>query len=237
MRRQWCFLYKFAPVSLLLHIETAVVGSSVCLSDGDRVVALKENPAQKDSAAWVQPAIRELAAESGIALRQLQAVSVSAGPGSYTGLRVGLSTAKGLCYALGIPLITVSTLKMMAAAALQQDAGLLCPMIDARRMEVFTAAYNKHLEEVIAPHNLILDADSFAAQLQQHPVCFFGNGAEKFKSLVSSPMARFAEIEANAVHLVPLALQAFEAKAFADLAYAEPYYGKEFFSTYIKSIS
>lgn len=222
-------------MSLLLHIETAVVGSSVCLSDGDRVLALKDNPSQKDSAAWVQPAIRELVAESGTALRQLQAVSVSAGPGSYTGLRVGLSTAKGLCYALGIPLITVSTLKMMAAAALQQEADLLCPMIDARRLEVFTAAYNRSLEEVIAPHNIILDAESFAGQLQLHSVCFFGNGAAKFKPLVTSPRARFADIETNAAHLVPLALQAFEAKDFADLAYAEPYYGKEFFSTYIKS--
>lgn len=235
MRRQWCFLYKFAPVSLLLHIETAVVGSSVCLSDGDRVLALKENPSQKDSAAWVQPAIQDLAKESGITLGQLVGVSVSAGPGSYTGLRVGMSTAKGLCYALGIPLITVSTLQMMAVAALHGEADLLCPMIDARRMEVFTALYTKDLEQVVAPHNLVLDAASFAGQLQQHPVLFFGNGATKFQPLVDSPWARFATIEANAAHLVPLALRAFEAKAFADLAYAEPYYGKEFFSTYIKS--
>ena len=224
-------------MSLLLHIETAVTGSSVCLSNGDKVILLKENPSQKDSAAWVQPAIQELAKESGIALRDLQAVSVSAGPGSYTGLRVGMSTAKGLCYALGIPLITVSTLKMMAVAAGNPGTDLLCPMIDARRMEVFTALYNKDLSEVVAPHNLILDADSFAGPLQQHTVCFFGNGAAKFRPLVTSPQARFADVEANAAHLVPLALRAFEAQAFADLAYAEPYYGKEFFSTYIKSSS
>jgi tRNA threonylcarbamoyladenosine biosynthesis protein TsaB len=224
-------------VSLLLHIETAVVGSSVCLSDGDTVVALKENPSQKDSAAWVQPAIQELVKESGLTLWQLQAISVSAGPGSYTGLRVGMSTAKGLCYALGVPLITVSTLKMMAVAALGQEADLLCPMIDARRMEVFTAVYNKELGEVIAPHNIILDAGSFAGQLEQNNVLFFGNGAEKFRPLVSSPRASFAFLEANAAHLVPLALQDFQGGRFADLAYAEPYYGKEFFSTYIKSIS
>lgn len=224
-------------MSLLLHIETAVVGSSVCLSDGDKVVALKANPLQKDSAAWVQPAIHELVKESGLALKDLSAISVSAGPGSYTGLRVGMSTAKGLCYALGIPLITVSTLQMMAVAALQEDADLLCPMIDARRMEVFTALYDKSLNEVVAPHNLILEAHSFAPQLEQNRVLFFGNGAEKFRPLVSTPQAFFASIEANAAHLVPLALRRFEAGAFADLAYAEPYYGKEFFSTYIKSIS
>jgi tRNA threonylcarbamoyladenosine biosynthesis protein TsaB len=224
-------------VSLLLHIETAVVGSSVCLSDGVNIVALKENPSQKDSAAWVQPAIQDLVRESGITLRELQAISVSAGPGSYTGLRVGMSTAKGLCYALGIPLITVSTLKMMAVTALKEEADLLCPMIDARRMEVFTALYDKKLNEVVAPHNMILEAGSFAPPLEQNRVLFFGNGAEKFKPLVANPHAFFATLEANAAHLVPLALQQFEDRTFADLAYAEPYYGKEFFSTYIKSIS
>lgn len=224
-------------MSLLLHIETAVVGSSVCLSDGDTVLALKENPSQKDSAAWVQPAIQDLVKDSGITLKQLAAVSVSAGPGSYTGLRVGMSTAKGLCYALGIPLITVSTLKMMALAALHQEAELLCPLIDARRMEVFTAVYDKDLNEVVAPHNIILEAGSFAGLMAQKRVLFFGNGAEKFKPLVTSPQASFASLEANATHLVPLALQSFQAGSFADLAYAEPYYGKEFFSTYIKSAS
>jgi tRNA threonylcarbamoyladenosine biosynthesis protein TsaB len=224
-------------VSLLLHIETAVVGSSLCLSDGEKVLALKDNPSQKDSAAWVQPAIQELVRESGLSLKDLAAISVSAGPGSYTGLRVGMSTAKGLCYALGIPLLTVSTLKMMAVAALDADADLLCPMIDARRMEVFTAVYHKDLKEVVPPHNIILEAGTFAGQLAQHRVLFFGNGAEKFRPLVDSPRASFAPIEATAAHLVPLALRDFEAGRFADLAYAEPYYGKEFFSTYIKSIS
>jgi tRNA threonylcarbamoyladenosine biosynthesis protein TsaB len=148
-----------------------------------------------------------------------------------------MSTAKGLCYALGIPLIAVSTLRMMAAAALDQEAELLCPMIDARRMEVFTALYDKNLKEVVPPHNIILEADSFAAHLQQQTICFFGNGAAKFQPLATSPRARFASITANATHLVPLALQYFENKDFADLAYAEPYYGKEFFSTYMKSKS
>jgi tRNA threonylcarbamoyladenosine biosynthesis protein TsaB len=224
-------------VSVLLHIETAVEGASLCLSQGDKILGYSENPSQKDSAAWVQPGIQQLVKEQGLQLRELSAVSVSAGPGSYTGLRVGMSSAKGLCYALGIPLITISTLKMMAVAALAEEADLLCPLIDARRMEVFTAVYDKELREVVPPHNRILDPESFAGLLQQHRVCFFGNGSEKFQPLVRSPRALFASIRANATHLVPLALQLFENKAFADLAYSEPYYGKEFFSTYIKSKS
>jgi tRNA threonylcarbamoyladenosine biosynthesis protein TsaB len=134
---------------LLLHIETAVEGASLCLSDGPEIIGFAENPSQKDSAAWVQPGIQDLLHKSGVRLQQLAAVSVSAGPGSYTGLRVGLSSAKGLCYALGIPLLTISTLKMMAVAAQSQEVDLLCPMIDARRMEVFAAVYNKELAEVV----------------------------------------------------------------------------------------
>ena len=224
-------------MSILLHIETAVEGASLCLSEGSKIVGYAENPSQKDSAAWVQPAIQQLVKEQGLQLRALSAVSVSAGPGSYTGLRVGMSSAKGLCYALGIPLITISTLKLMASTALAEDAELLCPLIDARRMEVFTAVYDKELREIVSPHNRILEADSFADLLQQHRVCFLGNGSAKFRPLVSSPQASFAPIAANAAHLVPLALQLFENKEFADLAYSEPYYGKEFFSTYIKSKS
>jgi tRNA threonylcarbamoyladenosine biosynthesis protein TsaB len=222
---------------LLLHIETAVEGASLCLSEGPDIIGFTGNPSQKDSAAWVQPALQELLKQSKATLKQVEAVSVSAGPGSYTGLRVGLSSAKGLCYALGIPLITVSTLKMMAVAAGEQEADLLCPMIDARRLEVFTAVYDKQLNEIVAPHNLILEAGSFAGMLGKQRVCFFGNGSPKFAPIVNNPNALFVSCLADARSLVPLALQIFEAKAFADLAYAEPYYGKEFFSTYMKSNS
>ena len=224
-------------MSILLHIETAVEGASLCLSEGDKIIGFSENPSQKDSAAWVQPGIQQLVKEQGLQLRELSAVSVSAGPGSYTGLRVGMSSAKGLCYALGIPLITISTLKMMASAAQAEEADLLCPLIDARRMEVFTAVYDKELREIVPPHNRILDTESFSDLLQQHRICFLGNGSEKLKPLISSPLASFISISANATHMVPLALQSFENKVFADLAYSEPYYGKEFFSTSMKSKS
>ena len=228
---------KFAAMPLLLHIETAVEGASLCLSNGPEIIGFTENPSQKDSAAWVQPGIQDLLQKSGVTLKELAAVAVSAGPGSYTGLRVGLSSAKGLCYALGIPLITISTLKMMAVAALEQAVDLLCPMIDARRMEVFTAVYDKTLSEVVAPHNRILDAESFADLLQKERVCFSGNGSPKFAQLVNNPNALFVPVLADARSMVPLAVQSFDSKVFADLAYAEPYYGKEFFSTHMKSKS
>ncbi|TCJ14146.1 tRNA (adenosine(37)-N6)-threonylcarbamoyltransferase complex dimerization subunit type 1 TsaB [Flaviaesturariibacter flavus] len=214
---------------LLLHIDTAVTGASVCLSDDAQVLAYSANPAQRDSAAWLQAAIRDLMTGAGRRLDELSAVSVSAGPGSYTGLRVGMASAKGLCYALGIPLLTVPTLKMMAAAAAPAD-GLLCPMIDARRLEVFAAVYNSKLEELVPAAPFILDENSFSAQLDAGPVTFFGNGSAKFRPLLTHPNARFAEVEADARHLAPLASAAFAAGAFADLAYAVPFYGKEFYT-------
>ncbi|MDB5195956.1 MAG: tsaB [Flaviaesturariibacter sp.] len=224
-----CSCCYFAAVSLLLHIDTAVVGASLCLSDGDTILATAENGEQKQSASWLQPAIRQLCAEQAISLLQLKAISVSAGPGSYTGLRVGMATAKGLCYALNIPMITISTLQMMAAAA-QPAEMLLCPMIDARRMEVFTAVYALDLQEILPSRAVVLNENSFADLLNEQPVLFFGNGSEKFNSLAKSPNAHFKNITATAKNLVPLALTAFQKGGFADLAYSEPIYGKAFFS-------
>lgn len=218
----------------LLLIDTAVQSASVCLADGDRPLRLKANAAQKESAAWLHPAIQALLKESGLRPGDLAAVAVSAGPGSYTGLRVGLSAAKGLCYALGCPLITVNTLQMMAAAAQPAEGALLCPMIDARRLEVFTAVYDGLFNEVMPTRNLILNEQSFADLLEQQRVLFFGNGAEKFRPMVQHPNARFADVDATAAHLVPLAWRQFEQRQFASLAYAEPFYGKDFYSPVVK---
>jgi tRNA threonylcarbamoyladenosine biosynthesis protein TsaB len=217
-------------VPLLLHIDTAVTGASICLSEGADVIAFSANPDQRDSAAWLQAAIRDLFSEQGRSLQELAAVSVSAGPGSYTGLRVGMASAKGLCYALGAPLISIPTLKMMAAAAAPEAEGILCPMIDARRAEVFTAAYTKELEELVPAHSRILDGDSFSELLAQGPVTFFGNGSDKFRAMTTNSAARFADIAADARHLAALATAAFEQGHFADLAYEVPFYGKEFYT-------
>jgi tRNA threonylcarbamoyladenosine biosynthesis protein TsaB len=219
----------FAVVSLILNIETAVTGASICLSKSEQPTGYKGTTAQKETASWLQPAIQELCRECGISLKDLSAIAVSAGPGSYTGLRVGMASAKGLCYALGIPLITINTLQLMAAAALPASM-LLCPMIDARRMEVFTAIYDTSLKEVQPTAPLVLDQNSFSEVLGKEPVLFFGNGSDKFQSLTQHPNALFKGIAFNATNMASLAVAAFERKQFADLAYSEPFYGKAFYS-------
>ena len=217
-------------MSILLHIDTAVQSASVCLAEDDRSIGLKINPTQKDHAAWLHVAIRDLLAEKHITLQQVDAFCISAGPGSYTGLRVGMATVKGLCYALHKPLIMVNTLQMMASAAPKQDGPLLCPMIDARRMEVFTAVYNPTLEEILPPANTILDQNSFHNLLEQYTIRFFGNGSAKFKAVLHSPIAIFEEVVATAENMAGLGYEQFLKGNFADLAYSEPFYGKDFHS-------
>lgn len=220
-------------MSLILHIDTAVEAASICLSQGDEILAEAHNPQSRESASWLQPAIKQLMAESGHSLQQLHAISVSAGPGSYTGLRVGMASAKGLCYALNIPLITIGTLEMMTAAALKviADDLLFCPMIDARRMEVFTAMYNRNMECVLPPQNIILEEHSFSEWLRQSRICFFGNGSTKFKPLLNAGAASFATVHSGARDLVGLAKKQYQAGVFADIAYTEPFYVKAFYTT------
>lgn len=228
--------YYLAAVSFILNIDTAVQSASVCLAENERVVALSVNPSQKDQASWLHIAIKNLLAEQNITIQQLEAIAVSAGPGSYTGLRVGMATAKGLCYALNIPLITINTLKMMAKAAQGVEAELLCPMIDARRMEVFAALFDQNLKEILASTNIILDETSFKELMNKHVVCFFGNGSTKFQPIAQSPNAVFVDLEANAEHMVALSYQQFRSGTFADLAYTEPNYGKDFHSSVKQSL-
>lgn len=224
---------------LLLNIDTATEHASVCISrDGD-ILGLVESTEQKNHASFVQPAIQQLINKSGYQLKDVDAIGVTAGPGSYTGLRVGLASAKGICYALDKPLILVNTLEVMAQAILSHyrsinqpidPSTLLCPMIDARRMEVFTAVYNTSLQEMAAPHALIIDPLSFISLLNSQPVIFSGSGHQKLKGLISGPNASFLSIQHNASHLAIRSLIAYESKRFADLAYSEPLYVKEFFN-------
>lgn len=193
-------------------------------------MALKSSADARDSAGWIHTAIRDLLLENRVSLNCLDAIAVSAGPGSYTGLRVGMATAKGLCFAAGLPLISLDTLQSMAAAALSEPERLLCPMIDARRMEVFTAVYDRDLRAVMPYRPLVLEGSSFSELLDQEPVLFIGNGSPKFRAICAHPNALFRDITVHAGHLAPLALAHFERKFFADLAYAEPFYGKAFFN-------
>lgn len=218
-------------MSLILNIDTAVTGSSVCLASNGINLLCKVNPEHRDSASWLHTAIQSIFKVAGKDLSSVDAIAVSAGPGSYTGLRVGMATAKGLCYALNKPLITLPTLKVMASTALNLEADLFCPMIDARRMEVFTATYNNQLEELEPARNLVIDENSFRHLLENSIVCFSGNGSLKLKSLVLHPNARFQEINVTAADMAQLAEKSHSVEDFASLAYTEPFYGKDFHST------
>lgn len=222
--------------NLILNIDTAASNASVCLAEDGKSIAMVSNVEQKDHASWIHLAIMELLDKAGFTLKQVDAFAVSAGPGSYTGLRVSMATAKGYCYVLDTPLILEKTLKIMAWSAIQQlpeghDNMFLCPMIDARRMEVFTALYKENLEEKMPPAPIILDFNSFESILADHTVLFFGSGSHKFSALQTGKNARFEDIVTHAGHLAALSAQKFTQSDFADLASAAPYYGKSFHTT------
>jgi len=222
-------------VSIILNIDTAVQISSVCLAKNDQLLRVKVNPSQMDSAAWLHVAIKELLQEENFALQNLDAIAVSEGPGSYTGLRVSMATAKGLCYALHKPLITINTLKMMAASA-PGAAGLLGPMIDARRMEVFTAIFDRDLNFILPPVNLVLNENSFNDFLETSTILFFGNGSLKFQSIQRHPNALFTSVETTATDMINLSYKKFLTRDFAGLAYSQPFYGKDFYSSLKQSL-
>jgi tRNA threonylcarbamoyladenosine biosynthesis protein TsaB len=217
-------------VSWILNIDTAIQTASVCLAKDDESVGLKKNLSHNDHASWLQPAIGALLLEHNLSIDRIDAVAVSAGPGSYTGLRVGMAAAKGLCFALDKPLILISTLKMMAVSGLSETTSLICPMIDARRMEVFTAVYDHSLNTLLEPHNHILSHDSFASFLEEETIVFFGNGSEKFSDIATHPNAIFKQLTTTAEQMISLAYQSYQRGDFANLAYCEPLYTKEFFS-------
>jgi tRNA threonylcarbamoyladenosine biosynthesis protein TsaB len=225
-------------MALILNIDTATEHASVCLSANGELLAIESNANQKDHAAFIQPAIRKLMEAAGYPLSSLDAIAVSNGPGSYTGLRVGLSTAKGIAYALNKSLILVNTLEIIATAAIKnvtamssnQPSTLFCPMIDARRMEVFTAVYDQELAEVLAPCPMILNETSFAKLLSQHNIVFSGSGSGKFKNLIKNNSAIFPDIQHDAHHMSSISEKRYLLKSFADKAYSEPYYLKEFFT-------
>jgi tRNA threonylcarbamoyladenosine biosynthesis protein TsaB len=228
---------------LILHIETATDICSVAISEGARQLSLIESGQERSHARLLNAFIRQSASEAGRKLKELDAVAVSKGPGSYTGLRIGVSTAKGIAYALEIPLLATGTLEMMAAGALSHraikelfnihgDQLLLCPMLDARRMEVYAGFYtagNIPFREVSAD---IIEQDSYHQILESRPVCFFGNGAEKCKPVLQHPNAFFIEgIHPTAASMIERVHQKYQQQQFEDVAYFEPFYLKDFIST------
>ncbi len=217
-------------MSLILNIDTALETASISLARDGRIIEQSTNDKQKDHAAWLHPAVDELFQKTNMRLQQLEAVAVSNGPGSYTGLRVGLSAAKGYCFALGIPLICVGTLEIIADSVLEKATDLICPMIDARRMEVFTAVYDKNMTVRMVPHAMILDTSSYSQLLDSHSILFCGNGSKKLQNIIQNPHAVFTADSSFSVSLARLSQKQLLENKFADLAYCEPLYIKEFYS-------
>jgi tRNA threonylcarbamoyladenosine biosynthesis protein TsaB len=218
-------------MSLLLNIDTAQETATVSISKGDQLLCLRINEQKNDHAAWLHPAIDEILTETRKSMKDLDAVSVSIGPGSYTGLRIGLAAAKGFCYALNRPLICVNSLKILAAEALESVVDLVCPMIDARRMEVFAAVYDKNLMEKLQPLAMILHTNSFESLLARHRIVFCGDGAVKLKQILSNANASYHESGLTASNFAVLAYECFRKEQFSSLAYTEPLYIKEFQSS------
>jgi tRNA threonylcarbamoyladenosine biosynthesis protein TsaB len=223
--------------TLILSLETSSPICSVALHRDGSLVGQSELRLEKSHSSHLSMLVNQLLANSQITLADLSAVAVSDGPGSYTGLRIGAAAAKGLCFALDIPLLAVGTLPALArqVASYTADAEkvLFCPMLDARRMEVYGALYAADGTEVLAPAPLILEADTLAEQLAHHRLLFFGNGAAKFRPLVAeNPNAGFLTgIEPSAITVGELAQAAFERQDFRDVAYYEPFYLKEVYTT------
>ena len=217
---------------LILSLDTATSRGTIAISRNGTVLSESTNEKSSDHAAWLHPAIASLLETTGLKLSDLDAIAVVGGPGSYTGLRVAMAAAKGFCYALSIPLISLNTLELMASAAIDESTedALFCPMLDARRMEVFTALYDRNLHAMLAPQPMILEIDSFATWLNGHTIIFFGNGSDKYQPMLQDRRAIFRALFYAPTHIAKLALREFNSGRFADLAYVEPLYLKEFYT-------
>ncbi|WP_207533948.1 tRNA (adenosine(37)-N6)-threonylcarbamoyltransferase complex dimerization subunit type 1 TsaB [Desertivirga arenae] len=220
-------------MALILQIETSTTSCSVALAENGNVLSVKEMNERNIHASHITLFIGEVLKCSGRTMSDLDAVAVSKGPGSYTGLRIGVSAAKGLCYALDIPLVAVSTLQAMAAGLIgrfSEQEVLLCPMIDARRMEVYTAIFDQHLTEISPVEAKIIDPESFSNVLASNTVVFFGDGAEKCQDILgtSNHAVFVTDFFNSAIHFSGIAFEKYNAQQFEDIAYFEPYYLKDF---------
>ncbi len=222
---------------IILLIETATESCSVALACDGAVISEKYINEPKSHASLLAKYIKDILEENSLTVKDCAAVAVSEGPGSYTGLRVGVSCAKGLCYGADKPLIGVGTLDTIAQCAVDNRlAGeyaddenlLIVPMIDARRMEVYTAVFDSKCNALTATEAHILTEESFSKELKEHKVLFTGNGAEKFKSVINHPNAIFAPQMPHASGMRVVAESMYNKKEFKDCAYFEPFYLKEF---------
>lgn len=217
---------------VILHIETATQVCSVALSKDKEILAIEESFEKNAHSRNLILFIEKVFNKAKLKLSDLDAVAISKGPGSYTGLRIGVSTAKGLCYSLEKPLISVNTLQAMAfgASQLKMEDALYCPMIDARRMEVYTALYDKANNEIRNTRAEVIDENSFSGYLESNRICFFGDGAAKCKAVLGdkSNAVFIDDLHPSSRFMTHIALGKFENSEFEDVAYFEPFYLKDF---------
>jgi tRNA threonylcarbamoyladenosine biosynthesis protein TsaB len=217
-------------MALILNIETATQICSTCLSRDGHVIAIRETTESNSHALLLGTFIQELFSEAGLTIDNLDAVAVSSGPGSYTGLRIGVSMAKGICYSRNIPLIAIPTLEAMAMGMRNKcDADYLVPMIDAGRMEVYSAVFDQNIQQIRKDQPQIIDQDSFSEEVKNGSICYFGGGAPKCKEVIERKNVSFKEGGLPTSNsMAGLAEKYYNANHFADTAYFEPFYLKEF---------
>lgn len=224
----------------IILIETSTALCSTAIAESGEITSYKESSAPKAHASLTAVFIQEMLSERGITLADCDAVCVSMGPGSYTGLRVGVSTAKGLCFGSRKPLLAVGTLDILVAQAKEEatapEGGFkyVIPMIDARRMEVYTAVFSPEGQQLTETAPAIIDETSFSEYLEQGPVLFIGDGAGKCADVIKHQNAHFVQCNPKASAMLAPATDALKAEKFQDVAYFEPFYLKEFVATVSK---
>jgi len=230
-------------MGLILNIETATEVCSVALANEQGLIGYLENTQGNSHSAALTVLIEKLLLKNNITIQQLDAIAVSMGPGSYTGLRIGVSVAKGICYGADKPLIAVSTLQSMASGFIREHLpdnqpcnAWFCPMIDARRLEVYTAFFDDKLNSQSGITAEIINKDSFSDILSMRSVFFFGNGADKCEAIIKQHNAKFfSGFQTSAKNMTVLSENLFQQKEFVDVAYFEPYYLKDFMATIPKN--
>lgn len=218
-------------MSLMLLIDTALEVASVGIAREGMLLCKRENATQNDHAAWLHGAVQEMLNETGLNIGQLEAVGVTKGPGSYTGLRVGMAAAKGICYAKNIPLISVSSLRLLAAGVQNEEADLIIALIDARRDEVYAGFYDRSGNAVQPEQAIILTPESFEEIRKEKKVLLTGNGAQKTIEKLSNKDLFLLESKHTMENLAEITYKKFIKNDFSDLAYHEPAYLKDFYTT------
>lgn len=221
-------------MSYILNIHTSTETAIINLNNGPDLAVSKENFDSKDHAAFLHTAIHQILQEVDIKPNDLKAIGVTGGPGSYTGIRVGLASSKGLSFALNIPLIIMNTLEVMALTIIEKipdQNALYCPMIDARRKEVFTAIYNNQLLEVVPPSAIVLTENTFQDIITKTSVYFFGSGAKKYKEINTTlPASQFINGPISSKSLGFLSWQKFKKNEFENVSNSSPFYIKDFYT-------